>query len=229
LLLLAVCLLAAASWWWARPKPSPPFEVLARRVTVRVQPSMAVGRNFAAMVAPDGSLWAWGEPEFDLAIPRGWIPQRVGRDTNWQQVAATWAGIVALKQDGSLWGMGSNGEGLLGTIDRSWRVREMTRLGAPSDWREIKGGVAHCMGLKRDGSLWTWGQNQYGQIGCGTVTPSEPFTRIGQGPTGSRSAPAPSTRMPCARMEPFGRGASLRVAALQTLPRPPNSVRRPIG
>jgi hypothetical protein len=177
-LLLAVCFLAAGSWYLARPKPSPPFEVQSSRVTARVTPSLSVGKNFAAMVAPDGSLWAWGEPDFEMGLERGWVPQRLGREYDWKQVTTVWAGLVALKQDGTLWALGSNGEGLLGTTDRARKVAQLARLGNASDWREVQGGVAHCMGLKQDGSLWTWGQNQYGQIGCGTVSPSEPFTRV---------------------------------------------------
>lgn len=35
-------------------------------------------------------------------------------------------------------------------------------------WKEISTGRSNSVGLKNDGSLWTWGNNWYGQLGDGT-------------------------------------------------------------
>ena len=133
------------------------------------------------MVGPDGALWIWGKSTAmgaNTGIPMSTIPQRLGTDTDWKQVAAGYYGLLALKKDGSLWAIGSNSEGLLG-LPNQGTVGTLTRVGTDSDWREIKAGVAHCMARKADGSIWTCGQNNYGQIGIGTVSPQSPLAKIG--------------------------------------------------
>ncbi len=38
---------------------------------------------------------------------------------------------------------------------------------------QIDGGYAHTIALKNDGTVWTWGNNSYGQLGDGTTTGSK--------------------------------------------------------
>jgi alpha-tubulin suppressor-like RCC1 family protein len=33
----------------------------------------------------------------------------------------------------------------------------------------VSSGLYHSIALKTDGSLWTWGANQYGQLGLGNI------------------------------------------------------------
>lgn len=171
-----------ASYWINRPEPPPEFTASSRVIQPRTKPSLAVGRSFAAMVAPEGTLWAWGDPQqvaVDLGIPSGTVPRLLDKNDDWKQVAAGYYGLLALRQDGSLWAIGSNTEGLLGLQATNSSVNQLTRVGNDNDWKEISAGVAHCMALKQDSSLWVWGQNNYGQIGIGTVTPRELPTRVG--------------------------------------------------
>lgn len=45
-------------------------------------------------------------------------------------------------------------------------------------------GSSHCLALRRDGSLWTWGQNGFDQLGTGNRedAPSfRQFVRVGHG------------------------------------------------
>ena len=37
-----------------------------------------------------------------------------------------------------------------------------------SDATELAGGREHVIALRADGSVWTWGSNQYGQQGNGS-------------------------------------------------------------
>ena len=139
----------------------------------KVVPQIAMTWDAATLLAPDGTLWAWGGVQFGLegsfsshtVTP---VPLRVGRDSDWARVGISWNHTVALKQDGSLWGWGYNPEGAL-TTTPSNRVANPQRIGTGNDWADVSSGASHVMALKRDGSLWTWGQNRYGQIGDGTT------------------------------------------------------------
>jgi hypothetical protein len=45
----------------------------------------------------------------------------------------------------------------------------------PVEWVSVAAGSGHTIALKSDGTLWAWGQNDYGQLGIGnTIDQSEP-------------------------------------------------------
>lgn len=81
---------------------------------------------------------------------------------------------IGLKSDGTIWTWGSNQYGQLGngtTCDRNipWVVKmaDGTNL---SNIIAIAGGGYHALALKSDGTVWTWGYNNKGQLGDGTLT-----------------------------------------------------------
>ena len=43
----------------------------------------------------------------------------------------------------------------------------------------IAAGVRHSLGIKRDGSLWAWGDNGHGQLGLGDAALRDRPTRVG--------------------------------------------------
>ncbi len=47
------------------------------------------------------------------------------------------------------------------------------------DWSAIATGGYHTVGLKSDGTLWTWGRNPYGQLGDGTTVDKYSPTQVG--------------------------------------------------
>jgi alpha-tubulin suppressor-like RCC1 family protein len=84
-----------------------------------------------------------------------------------------------VKPDGSLWGLGYNwpsdpiGDGTTN------RHPYLVRIGADSDWLDVAAGTGFAVVLKRDGSLWTWGRNDTGQLGDGTTQMRNRPVRIG--------------------------------------------------
>lgn len=75
---------------------------------------------------------------------------------------------IALADDGTLWGWGSNTSGEAG-VSASYpnHVLVPTQIGTDNDWTDIAASYYHSLALKSDGSLYTWGYNNYGQLGHG--------------------------------------------------------------
>lgn len=46
-------------------------------------------------------------------------------------------------------------------------------------WESVSAGYTHSVGLKTDGSLWAWGENNFGQLGNGSTTDRNVPTQIG--------------------------------------------------
>lgn len=73
-----------------------------------------------------------------------------------------------VRVDGSLWCAGGNVRGQLGigsTLPAATPVRVES---VPGAWSTVAVGRTATCGLQRDGSLWCWGDNTFGQMGDGT-------------------------------------------------------------
>jgi alpha-tubulin suppressor-like RCC1 family protein len=141
----------------------------------------------------EGGLWLWGRNTGaqlgtnDL-VNRSSPVQTVSRGLNWFQVTATRgdSGIVntaAIKTDGTLWIWGQNNYGQVGdnTILAA-RSSPVQTIAGGTNWRQVAAGRDSSLCIKTDGSLWTWGKNNNGQLGDNTViNRSSPAQVLGGG------------------------------------------------
>jgi hypothetical protein len=149
-------------------------------------PIVATGANHGVILASDGSLWTWGEDAFgwhELGLgsnvrTQAW-PRRVGSDTNWVRVAAGGSTTLALKSDGTMWAWGENLYGQLGDGTTAREQPAPVRSVPGNDWKEVATGGPHSVALKRDGTLWSWGNNWAGQLGDGGTNFSRAPVRVG--------------------------------------------------
>jgi alpha-tubulin suppressor-like RCC1 family protein len=85
---------------------------------------------------------------------------------------------LALLEDGTVWGWGTNtsgetGNGLLGYQDTPALALGLPRVST------LARGIGYSMALATDGTVWTWGDNTYNQLGR---TPGPGLTGITPGP-----------------------------------------------
>jgi alpha-tubulin suppressor-like RCC1 family protein len=149
---------------------------------------VAAGDSFALALKRDGTVWTWGD-NYKGQLGNG-TTSLLGRNTPAQVSGLTAASAVAVggnhalvaKQDGTVWAWGSNASGQLGdgtTTDRSAPVQvkgisNIRSLAAAAE----SGYAGHSIGLKSDGSVWAWGNNDWGQLGDGTTTQSTVPVRV---------------------------------------------------
>ena len=73
---------------------------------------------------------------------------------------------INIKTDGTLWAMGGRNDdwGQLGQNNRT-NYSSPVQIGSGTDWS--KGGILResSWGIKTDGTLWVWGNNQYAVLG----------------------------------------------------------------
>ena len=150
-----------------------------------------VAYRFCYAILTDGSLWGWG---FDIkgyknlylgnGIKNGSEePVKILDDVAFitaNRADSSGSGtlnVFVLKTDGSLWAWGDNREGALGLGDMRYvltpqKVMDDVKEFIPGDisWRSIHS-VFHYA-IKKDGSLWSWGQGKRGNLGNGSTDDS---------------------------------------------------------
>ena len=147
---------------------------------------VSIAENTAA-IKTDGTLWTWGYNLYGglgdgTATNRSSPGTTAGGGTNWKQVVCGKNDAAAIKTDGTLWTWGYNGFGQLGTGTITNRSSPGTTAGGGTNWTQVACGYTHTAAIKTDGTLWTWGYNQYGRLGDGTTTNrSSPGTTAGGG------------------------------------------------
>jgi alpha-tubulin suppressor-like RCC1 family protein len=146
-------------------------------------PRVALGDSHGVILAADGSLWVWGQEDAGwhaLGLGKSQRQEylrRLGKQTNWVDVAAGGSHTLALKADGTIWAWGENHSWQLGDGTRAPRSTPVQSVPG-NDWKQIATGL-HGLGLKRDGSLWAWGNNWAGVLGNGTTQNSKTPVQVG--------------------------------------------------
>lgn len=133
------------------------------------------GIDKSGFIGANGDLWLWGSNEMgqlgDFITPSSNKPiQLAGSD-----VVAMNKGITggtystyALKTDGTVTTFGFNYYGFLGlgpAGDQTDFIVSPTSIYGLSNVNNISSRYYHTLAVKSNGSLWGWGDNQYGQVG----------------------------------------------------------------
>jgi len=138
----------------------------------KIHPQVCATWDRAYLLAPDGSLWAWGGTRFgnaDVQLPgASEIPRPVGTNHDWVKFSAGLSHVLAITADGSLWGWGDNSSGGLGVVSPASSTVPL-RIGSENDWQEVSV-ASHSLAIKTNGSLWAWGLNREGQVGDSAQT-----------------------------------------------------------
>ena len=141
-----------------------------------------MGDSWGAFIATktDGTFWSWGYgANGNLGqnnLTDRSSPVQVGTDTNWSGgINSANRGILATKTDGTLWAWGYNGGGALGISESSVSQQRSSPTQLPgTTWKtEMRslGSTAYSRAaVKTDGTMWSWGQNEVGQLGLNNKT-----------------------------------------------------------
>lgn len=147
--------------------------------------TVAGGSNFAVATKSDGTMWSCGSNnvgQLGLNISYSYnrsSPVQVGVLTTWSFVSGRSDFAGALKKDNTLWVWGNGAQGQLGQVTSSASRSSPVQVGSQAEWANFSCGAGTMLAIKSNGTLWAWGQNNFGQVGDGTTVSKSSPTQIG--------------------------------------------------
>ena len=136
----------------------------------------------------DGSLWGWGYNTHgqvgDESLTSRYEPVELVNNvkkviSEYEFSSYNEGTLYLLKNDGGLWACGKNTHGQLGdgTQTNNQFLNEIMNdvedaFAIQASYSTAQTGIT-AYAIKNDGSLWSWGYNEYGQLGDGTNTDRE--------------------------------------------------------
>jgi len=135
------------------------------------------------MIKPNGTLWVSGSNNFGQlglgdTINRS-SPTQVGSDTDWTEIYCASSTTIAIKTNGTIWVWGGDYYGMLGLGTSSNHKSSPVQLGGDTNWSKISSSQSANYAIKTDGTLWSWGKNDVGQLGIGTVLAKSSPVQVG--------------------------------------------------
>ncbi len=145
--------------------------------------AVAGGNYHSLAIKSNFTLWSWGEDTYgqlgdNASLTNQSTPVQVASLTGIIAVSAGAYHSLALKSDGTVWSWGWDNSGQLGdnagygtpADDKSTpvQVASLTNIIA------VAAGGYHSLALKNDGTIWSWGRDNYGQLGDNASLTNQP-------------------------------------------------------
>lgn len=141
--------------------------------------TFGVGGASSCAVKNDGTLFCWGS-NVTGGTGRGTTsgntttPTQIGTATDWGTVSMFSAALTAvacgLRDNGTIYCWGSNGNGITGQGTTSGNTTAPAQVGTATDWSMVDVGAGQACGLRSSGALYCWGGNGTGGTGLGVTS-----------------------------------------------------------
>ncbi|SEL27203.1 RCC1 domain-containing protein [Paenibacillus sp. OK003] len=140
------------------------------------QPLIYTGESFSGVINSDGSIWSWRDNRYgqlgrgEKSTRREPVPKLANKmELNIVQVSTTVDSTYALSSEGEIlaWGYNydlGNGSLDLGYIPSPVLIKRDQKL---TDIILVDGGEHYGTAVRKDGTVWSWGVDSYGQLGVG--------------------------------------------------------------
>jgi alpha-tubulin suppressor-like RCC1 family protein len=166
-------------------------QLFTARQTPSLVPDLSEARNVATgafdvyAIRDDGTAWSWGDNSFGQlgtgsAAAVSTVPRELAHLTGAVAVRAGTSDGYALLRDGTVWVWGDNSLRQLGGSGcgptRTGRPEACLASNVPHQIPGLTGIVAIAGGgdsgyaLRRDGTVWAWGDDEFGELGDGVRT-----------------------------------------------------------
>lgn len=129
--------------------------------------------NFA--IRKDGSVLGWGSNTGQLGFsePKVYEPALVEGISDVVDIYGDLDYSSVLKKDGTVWTLGPNNIASGRGYDYNPKSfsTEPQKVEGLQDIVAITGSYSHTVAVRKDGTVWAWGDNRFGRLGDGTTFP----------------------------------------------------------
>jgi alpha-tubulin suppressor-like RCC1 family protein len=143
------------------------------------------GQNHTCGVRDSGKLYCWGNDGSgqvgDGDANSATAPRRIGSHEDWATVSAGDYHTCGIRHGGQLYCWGDNQCGQVGDGTavsdpcregfEDHKARSPRRIGTFEDWANVSAGGFHTCGVRKNGKLYCWGNDDAGQVGDGDADP----------------------------------------------------------
>ena len=145
---------------------------------------VSAGRNMIGIRDDSANLWMSGGTNSTTggsSVYGGYTRQFAIELTSVADFSCGKDHSLAVKTDGTLWGMGPNSDGELGRGNTSSQNSTFVDVGGgATTWSKVSCGEDFSLAIKTDGTLWSAGKNSNGRTGQGTTSgDTTSWTQIG--------------------------------------------------
>ena len=152
---------------------------------------VSVGAHHTLGIRSNGTAWAWGcngtgRLGDNCTTNRSSPVSVVGGFTDWCAIAAGCGHSLAVRTNGTAWAWGFGTGGVLGDNTVVAKSSPVAVVGGFTNWCDVAAGgrplqsSGHSVGIRTNGSVWTWGCNNSGQLGDNTgLYRSSPVSLVG--------------------------------------------------
>ena len=139
--------------------------------------------NHSLVLKNDGTLWGcgyngYGQLGLGDTNNKTTFTQITTNTDDIKQVYCGASHNFILKNDGTLWSCGYNNFGGLGLGNNITRTTFTQVTANADDVKSVYCGCHYTFMLKNDGTLWSCGNNSYGQLGLGDTSYRTTFTQV---------------------------------------------------
>jgi alpha-tubulin suppressor-like RCC1 family protein len=136
---------------------------------------ISAGRSHTLAIDKNGQAWAWGSNVTgtlgDNSTTSRLTPVSVaGATKTFCKITTGWSHNIAIDKNGNVWAWGLFENGQLGDNTIVSRRTPVSVAGATKTFCQIAAGSSHTVAIDKNGKVWAWGLNGFGQLGDNTIT-----------------------------------------------------------
>ncbi len=162
------------TWWMGPDEDSGYIIAVPMNYTNKSWNYISIGSKSTVSIDSNGQVWGWGNNGYgqlgNNSISQVCTPVSIqGYKKTFCNISSGYFNTIGIDKNGQVWGWGYNYYGQLGNNSVTSERTPVSILGSKKTFCNIVSGRYHSTSIDKNGQVWTWGYNNYGQLGDNSV------------------------------------------------------------